>query len=120
MSTNQFKPGQKCRVTLAHETVYDDPLIIKAGEMVAVGRNDTRWPSWVWCTTQIGKSGWIPENYLDRTNSQATARRDYDATELSANLGEEVVVGYEESGWIWCTNRQGHSGWLPADNVTEV
>jgi hypothetical protein len=120
MAENRFKPGQKCRVILAHEPVHTDPLLVKAGEVLTVGRNDTQWPAWVWCTNSAGKSGWMPESYIDRTDNRGVARRDYDATELSASIGEEVVVGYEESGWIWCTNHWEQSGWLPADNVAGV
>jgi len=29
-------------------------------------------------------------------------------------------VSHEESDWLWCTNRQGHSGWIPAENVESV
>lgn len=120
MAEHRFKPGEKCRVSLAYETAYPDPLIIKTGEKLIVGQNDTQWPGWVWCTNQSGKSGWMPASYLDRTGNQGVARRDYDATELSASAGEELVVGYEESGWIWCTNRLGQSGWIPLDNVVEA
>jgi hypothetical protein len=45
--------------------------------------------------------------------------RDYDATELSADVGEELAASQEESGWIWCTNRAGRTGWVPLDNVEE-
>src|SRR6185295_18560983 len=120
MSENRFKPGQKCGVSLAYEAAYLDPLLVKAGETLTVGQNDTQWPGWVWCTNQAGVSGWMPQNYLDRSGSRGVARRDYDATELSAGVGEEVVVGYEESGWIWCTHQRGQSGWLPIAHVIEV
>lgn len=120
MTEHRFKPGEKCQVSLAYETVYPHPLIVKGGEKLMVGQKDTQWPGWVWCTNQEGKSGWMPESYLDDTNNQGMARRDYDATELSASAGEELVVGYEESGWIWCTNRLGQSGWIPLDNVVEA
>jgi hypothetical protein len=117
MAKHRFEPGEKCQVSLSYEAVYPDPLIVKAGEKLSVGQNDTQWPDWVWCTDPNGKSGWMPESYLDRTGSQGLARRDYDATELSASASEELVAHYEESGWIWCTNRWGQSGWIPLDNV---
>ena len=44
---------------------------------------------------------------------------DYEATELSVSVGEELRMGKEESDWIWCTNQKGKSGWVPADHVEE-
>lgn len=117
MAENRFKPGQKCRVSLAYEAAYPDPLIVKKGEMLAVGRSDTQWPGWVWCTKESGQSGWLPASYLDRTADRGIARRDYEATELTASVGEELMVHYEESGWLWASNRHGQSGWLPLDHV---
>jgi hypothetical protein len=87
---------------------------------VTVGRNDTQWPGFVWCTNQAGKGSWTPENFIERTGERGTARRDYDATELSAAVGEELVIGEEAGGWLWCTNSQGQSGWIPADNVEVI
>jgi hypothetical protein len=44
--------------------------------------------------------------------------RDYEATELSVSVDEKLVVtGEEESGWVWCTNQTGQSGWVLWDNV---
>ena len=45
---------------------------------------------------------------------------DYEATELSVSVGEELIMGKEESGWIWCTNQDGESGWVPAEHVERL
>lgn len=116
MSQN-FEPGQRCRVTSAYQAAYPDPLVIKTGERLQIGDRATDWPGWLWCTNESGKSGWVPEAYIEQHNRRGLARRDYDATELSAEVGEELVVGFEESGWLWCTNQAGQSGWIPADHV---
>jgi hypothetical protein len=44
-------------------------------------------------------------------------RRDYDATELSVEVGEKLTMGEEESGWAWCTNREGRRGWVPLEHL---
>ena len=38
---------------------------------------------------------------------------DYSAAELTVMEQEELLVAHEESGWLWCMNRQGDSGWVP-------
>ncbi len=115
-----FKAGQRCRVITAYEMAYPDPLILQAGEEITVGQNDTQWPAYIWCTNQAGKGGWVPESYIERRGERGLARRAYAAIELSASVGEELVIGDEEGGWLWCTNQQNRSGWIPADNVEVI
>ena len=76
---------------------------------------------WIWCTDQRGKSGWVPKDGIDfHANSTiGIARYDYAATELTVAVGDELVVEREESGWLWCTDQRGKSGWIPAAHVTE-
>jgi len=107
----------KCRVTSAYQSPYSDPLVIRAGEELAIGEKESEWSGWVWCTNQSGKSRWVPEKYVQRRGDTALALRDYEATELTVSVGEELTMGEEESGWIWCTNQKGQSGWVPADHV---
>jgi hypothetical protein len=52
-----------------------------------------------------------------RQGETATLRQDYDATELTVRAGEELMVMVEESGWLWCANRTGQRGWVPANHV---
>ena len=39
------------------------------------------------------------------------------AVELAVQAGDDLIVTREESGWLWCTNRRGASGWVPAAAV---
>ena len=32
-------------------------------------------------------------------------------------MGEELVMSKEKSGWAWCTNGNGESGWLTLANL---
>ncbi len=113
--------GQEiCRVVSDYHSAYPDRLVISAGEEVTIGVKESGWSGWVWCTTRDGRSRWVPERYIIRKGDTGTALRDYEATELSVGVGEELTMGQEESGWIWCTNQEGRSGWVPADCVQEV
>ena len=108
---------QICRVISEYQTPYSEPLVISAGEELAIGEKESEWSGWIWCTNQDGKSRWVPEKYVERRGDTGIALYDYEATELSVSVGEELRMGKEESGWIWCTNQEGQSGWVPADNV---
>ena len=85
-----------------------------------VGKEDDEYRGWVWCTNQKGKGGWVPINYIELTGGTGVARYDYEATELSANRDEVLTVSQEFSGWAWCTNHKGVSGWLPIANLERL
>jgi hypothetical protein len=116
METRDDKP-RLCRVVLAYHTPYPDPLIVRKGQDLVLGGEESEWPGWVWCSDGDGKSGWVPEKYVQLKDETCTMLRDYDATELSVGVGEDLIAGNEESGWIWCANRAGQSGWVPLQNV---
>ena len=127
MSRLQTDPERKCRVAKDYQAEFPDAIAVEAGEAFTVSESTSAWENnpawmWVWCTDQRGKSGWVPKDAIDFHASSTTgiARYDYAATELIVAVGDELVVEREESGWLWCTNRQGKSGWVPADHITEI
>jgi hypothetical protein len=112
-------------VIIEYQTFYADPIWVNAGETLQVSEKVDYWNDnpdwkWMWCTDQRRKSGWVPRNCikLNADGTTGVAQYNYAATELSATVGEELVVEREESGWFWCTNTQGRSGWIPVDHVT--
>jgi uncharacterized protein YgiM (DUF1202 family) len=105
-------------VVAAYESAYTSPLIFSAGEELTMGERESEWEGWVWCTNQKGESRWVPEAYVERRGETCVMLRDYEATEISVSVGEKLTAtGEEESGWVWCTNRAGQSGWVPGDNI---
>jgi len=117
---------RKCRVIAGHQVLYPDPISLKAGESLMISEKVDYWNGnrdwvWIWCTDARGKSGWVPKGLIDVQANSLTgiARYDYTATELTVSIGDELVAEREESGWLWCTNSQGKSGWIPADHITE-
>ena len=108
---------QICRVVSDYEAAYPDAWVLVAGEVLTASDRTSEWPGWVWCTQAGGKSGWVPASFLDRKGSACTARRDYDATELTVRAGETLTTHQAEAGWLWCTNEQGQSGWVPAEHL---
>ena len=114
MSGNQ----QTCRVVSDYTAAYPDPLFLSAGEELTTSEKESEWSGWLWCTNQNGKSGWVPEAYVERKGNMCLALCDYDATELSVRAGEKLIMSKEASGWIWCTNKEGQSGWVPAEHLS--
>jgi len=108
---------KNCKVIKAYRSAYPDPLIIKAGEVLTVEKKESEWAGWTWCVNKQGKSGWAPNSYLEINGDSCTALHDYDATELTIAVGEELTVLNEESGWFWCKNKEDCTGWVPVDCV---
>lgn len=106
-----------CRAITAYESAYPMPFALRAGDELAIGDKESEWSGWLWCTSQRGESRWVPEAYVERRGDTGVALCDYDATELSVDAGEELLVDRQESGWMWCTNRRGQSGWVPGKNL---
>jgi uncharacterized protein YgiM (DUF1202 family) len=99
----------------SYRSAYPEPLKLPIGEQVTVGTKVSEWPGWLWCTDSNGKSGWVPEAYIQRQGATGVVTVAYDATELSAETAEEVEVVRQESGWAWCRKTNGDEGWLPLD-----
>ena len=110
----------RARVLAAHRPSDQDPLIMSTGDELTVEDRVSEWQGWIWCTNQEGRSSWVPAAYVQRRERAGFALCDYDATELAVDAGEVLVLGKEESGWIWCTNQVGQSGWVPARNLTRL
>jgi len=75
---------------------------------------------WVWCEAPDGRSGWAPRGWLAEAGGMWTARRDYDAIELTVAPGEVLEVVLEESGFYWARKETGETGWVPADHVSVI
>ncbi len=114
--------SRKGIVTQAYQRVYDDPVSLKAGEVVRVTErdlwnNDERYP-WIWCINADGKAGWAPEQFIEVEGEQGIARYDYNAIELTVPEGETVEIWEEVNGWYWVTDQPGNAGWVPTTHIT--
>ncbi len=109
--------GKKCRVIEDYESPYTDPLIITKGETLTIGEKESEWLGWIWCTNKFGESRWVPEKYLEIDRNMCKLLQDYNATELTITVGEELIIEKEEAEWFWVTNQQGKSGWVPIKHV---
>jgi len=105
------------RAIVAHRPAHAEPIRLRAGEELAATGREGEFPGWLWGTSRGGQNGWVPVAYLERRGETAVARRDYDSVELAVKAGDELIVTRQESGWLWCTDRRGASGWVPAEAV---
>lgn len=97
---------------------YANPISGKVGDLLRMGRNDDEWPGWVWCTGPDGREGWVPEAYID-IGPPARLRLNYDARELSVQLGETLEILFSQSGWHYARRASGECGWVP-ENVVQI
>ena len=77
----------KARVRLEYKVQYQNPLHVKAGESVEVGRADDDDLGWLWCRAADGREGWMPVELLSRQECLAIVLRDYSARELAVHPG---------------------------------
>lgn len=105
------------KIRSAYKSAYPEPLIAAAGETLAVEDRETQWPGWLWGEHPGGQAGWVPDVYLQRDGDRGTLVRDYDATELTVDVGEELTALSEHGGWMRCRLDDGSLGWIPAEHV---
>lgn len=101
------------RVVEAYQGSFPEPLMLEAGAQLCFERKDSEWEGWLWCTDTSGKSGWVPESWLDLDEGVCTLQHDYTARELSVEVGELVTAVRVESGWVFGYNSHGEQGWVP-------
>ena len=116
-----FEPGTQVKATADRQPSYPDPLVVSAGEEVTVGREDTEWVGWLWCTNAAGKSGWVPKQYIEPADAADKGKMlmDYTAAELPVQTGDVLTLHDEEGGWYWATNAAGDHGWVPVTHVEQ-
>ena len=107
------------RVVADYQAPFPDPIQTKEGEIVALDlQKETSIVGWVWCTNSAGKSGWVPESYIDiQDDATGKMRCDYDAIELTIHKGDVLTVHKAESDFYWVTNENGQKGWVPIAHV---
>jgi hypothetical protein len=109
---------QSFRVIKPYQTPFSDPLIARKGERLSFERRESEWEGWIWCTCTSGRSGWVPENWVQIKDRYCVLQRDYTAAELSVGNGETITADILESGWAWATKESGDSGWIPLKHLS--
>lgn len=108
----------KYRVMRAYRSEFPEPLLVRKGDRLRFERRPTNWAGWLYCVTESGASGWVPENWTV-AESETTCRmnRDYVARELNVDPGDTFESELEESGWAWGRSSHDELGWVPMENL---
>jgi hypothetical protein len=109
-------------VTKDYKSPYPVPIVFQKGEKVKVEqefKEDPDWENWFWCEGNSNKKAWVPKQYLDIAGVTAKIDRDYNAMELSVQVGEELVVYEIVNGFGMSEKTNGIRGWVPMKNMEQ-
>lgn len=108
----------KAVVTRPYQRPYADPIAVTAGTLVTPDFDkQTDIAGWVWCTAAGGRSGWTPRAWLEQIDGGWKITRDFNALELTVEVGDRLEVLEEESGFYLARSAGGQTGWVPCENV---
>jgi SH3 domain len=109
------------RVITPHARDHIHNISFRAGDDLAVGHRNQQYPAYVWCATEDGQHGWVPERFIEITgDAEAVALCDYSAAHLTVVKDEVLDVLDEVGGWLLCRNAAGSEGWVPVWSVEEA
>jgi hypothetical protein len=99
---------------------YPESILFKKYETVIPGKEynyNPNWKNWIWCEGQNNNRAWVPKQFLSLKNKHWVLNQNYDALELSVNVGEKLVVHDEINGFVKAEKTNGEIGWVPSENL---
>jgi len=111
----------RVRVTTSRARDHIENIRFRAGDGLVVGHRNQQFPEFVWCASEDGHAGWVPEARLQMIGpAEAIATSDYDAAQLTVVKGELLDMLERTASWRRCRNGSGAEGWVPAAILTTV
>jgi hypothetical protein len=111
------------KVVRDYKSPHPDRIFFRNGEGVKVGqefKEDPDWRKWIWCEGNNCKKAWVPRQYINIAGTSGIFNRDYNAMELSVQVGEELVVYEIANGFGMSEKADGTRGWVPMRNLEIV
>lgn len=110
------------RVIKQHQGEISTPLTIEKNDIIEGEIRKTNWDGWLWCRNANGVFGWVPEPYLKQLpeDGKYMVIQDYNAFELSVDIGQELLILDKVSSWAWVRTIDHREGWVPLENLEEV
>lgn len=107
-----------------YQSCYPDPIVLKKGDEVFYGKEDTQYPNWIFCKSVTSeKEGWVPKQILsslDSISAKAIVLQDYSAHELTVNKGERLIAIQHLNDWTYCKSQTEEHGWVPTEHLTII
>ncbi|MTI32252.1 SH3 domain-containing protein [Xanthovirga aplysinae] len=108
-------------VLKGYQTKYPDPIILKAGDIVELGREEEKedWKGWIWAIKK-DKEGWIPMQIVKICGDglEGEILESYSANELNVRKDDRIQKIRSLNGWSWCLNIATKSeGWIPNEII---
>jgi len=104
-----------------YDRPYDNPIDVKAGDLVRPvqdGSMETDFMGWTWCIGPDGRAGWTPDSWCEPTDEGWRVMRDFSARELTVRKGDRLRLFHSESGFLFCETATGERAWVPDAVVT--
>jgi len=108
------------RVVKSYESPYPQTRMFLKGSRVKVIREyqeDPQWPHWFWCVGQDSTEAWVPGQFLQVDGNYGILNRDYNAIELSVQVGEILRVLDVINGFGWAEKNDDALGWVPMKHL---
>ena len=114
--------SERYRVIANYQSPYPAPIVFNKGESVIIGKeftDDPDWKDWIWCEGEHDNQAWVPKQYLEIEENTGKFTTDYNAQELSVEVGETVKVYETINGFGMAEKSNGERGWVPLKNLQE-
>ena len=114
-------PEHPARVEAAtfYRSPFPTPLVESKGAVLKLRQHADEQPGWIYAVSPNNREGWVPRQWLRIEGGQATLLRDYDATELNLEVGDQLEVTLVLDGWYMARRPNGETGWVP-DRAVKV
>jgi hypothetical protein len=111
---------QSYRVIKDYKSPYPDPIVFQKGERIKVCqefKEDPDRKNWIWCEGKNDKKAWVPKEYIDVDGVNGIFNRNYNAKELTVQIGESLIVHEIVNGFGMSEKPDGTKGWVPVKNM---
>jgi hypothetical protein len=111
----------RVRVTSSRARDHVVTISFGPGDDLAVGHRNQQYPDFIWCATEDGRHGWVPERCVQMIDErEAVALCEYDAAQLTVSKDEILEVLEAAGSWLRCRNAGGVEGWVPESIIEAI
>ena len=100
----------KVKVLQEHRGEGQFPTFPKGTKVILTGEEDTHFLHWYPCEID-GYQTYIPDSFIN----DSVLNRDYNPTELVQNAGDILTVNEIVNAWLYASNENEQTGWIPAE-----